>query len=107
MAVSASRRAPSSWQRAYDSQRPYEYQASHPKVASPNQNFESVFARRATIERARGILMAVHGLSEQQAFDLLRSHSQRTGRKLIDLAEAVADRDQLLSRHDPADRERP
>jgi response regulator NasT len=66
-------------------------------------NLEGAFARRATIERAKGILMAVHGLDEQQAFDLLRSHSQRSGRRLLDLAEAVSDSHQLLRRRDLAD----
>jgi ANTAR domain len=46
-------------------------------------NLEGAFARRATIERAKGILMAIHGLDEQQAFDMLRSHSQRSGRRLL------------------------
>jgi hypothetical protein len=32
---------------------------------------------------------ATYGIHEWEAFDLLRSHSRRTGRKLIDLAEAV------------------
>lgn len=68
-------------------------------------NLEGAFARRATIERAKGILMAVHGLDEQQAFDLLRSHSQRSGRKLLDLAEAVVDSHQLLVRGNPGDGE--
>ena len=66
-------------------------------------NLEGAFARRATIERAKGILMAVHGLDEQQAFDLLRSQSQRSGRKLLDLAEAVTDSHQLLIRHQADD----
>jgi AmiR/NasT family two-component response regulator len=68
-------------------------------------NLEGAFTRRATIERAKGILMAIHGLDEQQAFDLLRSHSQRSGRKLLDLAEAVTDSHLLLIRHDPSDSE--
>lgn len=41
--------------------------------------------------------MAVHGVGEQEAFALLRDHSQRSGRKLIDLAEAVVDSHQLLA----------
>lgn len=61
------------------------------------QNLEGAFARRASIERAKGILMAVHGVGEQEAFALLRDHSQRSGRKLIDLAEAVVDSHQLLA----------
>ena len=64
-------------------------------------NLEGAFARRATIERAKGILMAVHGIDEKQAFDLLRNHSQRSGRRLLDLAEAVADSHRLLIRHNP------
>jgi AmiR/NasT family two-component response regulator len=60
-------------------------------------NLEGAFARRATIERAKGILMAVHAIDEQQAFDMLRSHSQHTGRRLLDLADAVVDGHRLLA----------
>jgi len=60
-------------------------------------NLEGAFGRRATIERAKGILMAVHSVDEQEAFELLRSHSQHTGRKLIDLAEAITTSHRLLA----------
>ena len=66
-------------------------------------NLEGAFARRAMIERAKGILMAVHGIDEQQAFTLLRSHSQRSGRRLLDLAQAVAESHRLLVRLDRDD----
>ena len=66
-------------------------------------NLEGAFARRAMIERAKGILMAVHGIDEQQAFTLLRSHSQRSGRRLLDLAQAVAESHRLLVRPDRDD----
>lgn len=59
-------------------------------------NLEGAFGRRAMIERAKGILMAIHGIDEQQAFEMLRSHSQQNGRKLIDLAEAVVHSHRLL-----------
>jgi response regulator NasT len=59
-------------------------------------NLEGAFARRATIERAKGILMERHGIDEKQAFDLLRRHSGDTGRKLIDVAQAVTDSHLLL-----------
>jgi AmiR/NasT family two-component response regulator len=49
------------------------------------------------IERAKGILMAIHGVDEQEAFEILRSHSQHNGRKLIDLAEAVVESHRLLA----------
>lgn len=60
-------------------------------------NLEGAFGRRAIIERAKGILMAIHGIDEQEAFDLLRARSQRNGRKLIDLAEAVVESHRLLA----------
>jgi AmiR/NasT family two-component response regulator len=65
-------------------------------------NLEGAFGRRATIERAKGILMAVHGIDEQQAFELLRTHSQTDGRKLVDVAEAVAQTHRLLTPKPPA-----
>jgi hypothetical protein len=34
--------------------------------------------------------MERHGIDEHEAFELLRSHSRRSGRKLIEIAEAVA-----------------
>ena len=59
-------------------------------------NLEGAFGRRAIIERAKGILMAVHGVDEQRAFELLRDYSQRDGRKLVDIAEAVTKTHRLL-----------
>ena len=60
-------------------------------------NLEGAFGRRAVIERAKGILMERHSLSDQQSFELLRTHSQRTGRKLYDIATAVLDSHLLLA----------
>ena len=60
-------------------------------------NLEGAFARRATIERAKGILMATHAIDDQQAFDMLRKQSQQTGAKLVDLAEAVVHSHRLLA----------
>lgn len=52
-------------------------------------NLEGAFGRRAVSERAKGILMERHGLSEREAFELLRAQSRSSGRKLVDIAEAV------------------
>ena len=60
------------------------------------QNLRGAFGRRATIEQAKGILMARHGIDGDQAFEMLRAHSQRTDRKLIDVAEAVVNSHVLL-----------
>jgi response regulator NasT len=67
-------------------------------------NLEGAFGRRAMIERAKGIVMATHGIEEQEAFERLRSHSQHNGRKLIDIAEAVVESHRLLARntHEPS-----
>jgi response regulator NasT len=62
-------------------------------------DLEGAFGRRATIERAKGILMERHSINEQDAFELLREHSRSANRKLIDLAAAVVDGHPLLSKH--------
>jgi AmiR/NasT family two-component response regulator len=49
------------------------------------------------IEQAKGILMATHGIDDQQAFQMLRTQSQQTGIKLLDLAEAVVHSHRLLA----------
>ena len=60
------------------------------------RELEGAFGRRAAIERAKGILMERFALDERQAFELLRRHSQRTGRRLADLAEALNESHLLL-----------
>ena len=60
------------------------------------QGLEGAFGRRALIERAKGILMERHAVGEQEAFEILRGHSRSTGRKLVDVAEAVVDSHLLL-----------
>jgi AmiR/NasT family two-component response regulator len=60
------------------------------------QSLKGAFGRRALIEQAKGILMARHGIDEARAFDMLRSHSQHNGRKVVDVAEAVVESHLLL-----------
>ena len=52
---------------------------------------EGALARRGTIERAKGILMERHGLGERAAFELLRDHARSQSRRVVDVAQAVAD----------------
>jgi AmiR/NasT family two-component response regulator len=59
-------------------------------------NLEGAFARRAVIERAKGIMMARQSIDESRAFELMRSQSQRSGQKLFDIAKAVVDSHLLL-----------
>jgi response regulator NasT len=59
-------------------------------------NLEGAFARRAVIERAKGIMMARQSIDERRAFELMRSQSQKSGQKLFDIAKAVVDSHLLL-----------
>jgi len=47
---------------------------------------------RAAIERAKGALMITHGMDEDEAFALLRRHSQHHNIKLRDIADTITDR---------------
>jgi AmiR/NasT family two-component response regulator len=49
-----------------------------------------------TIEQAKGVLMARHAIDPDKAFDMLRQHSQRSDRKLVEVAEAVVQSHMLL-----------
>ena len=64
----------------------------HEKV----EQLEGALERRSVIERAKGILMERHDCDERQAFDLLRDHSRSTGRRVVDVAQAVLDGHSLL-----------
>jgi len=57
---------------------------------------QDAFARRAVVEQAKGILMAVHGIDGDAAFDLMRSHARNNSRKLVEVAEAVVESQPLL-----------
>lgn len=50
----------------------------------------------ATIEQGKGILMARHAIDQSKAFDMLREHSQRSDRRLIEVAEAIVQSHVLL-----------
>ena len=57
---------------------------------------QGAFGRRAVIEQAKGILMGRHSVGADQAFTMLRDHSQRNGLKLCDVAEAIVNSHMLL-----------
>jgi two-component system, response regulator / RNA-binding antiterminator len=59
-------------------------------------NLQGAFGRRAIIEQAKGILMARNGIDADQAYELLKNHSQHSGLKLVDVAEGVTQTNQLL-----------
>jgi response regulator NasT len=59
-------------------------------------DLQGAFGRRAQIERAKGILMERHSITEDAAFEMLRDQSRVANRKLVDLAVAVVDGHRLL-----------
>src|SRR5919202_5978320 len=66
--------------------------ARHEELAALREEAESLaeaLAARKIIERAKGLLMAKEGLSEQDAFARLRKASQASGRPLKVIADAV------------------
>src|SRR3954453_21341418 len=66
------------------------------RLAEQVERLESALARRAQIERAKGILMERHGVGERQPFDLLRDHARSRNRTVVDVAGSVAEGHALL-----------
>jgi response regulator NasT len=60
---------------------------------------EGALERRAVIERAKGILMERHGISDRDAFDRLRAHARSNNRTVVDVAVAVTEGHALLAVH--------
>jgi two-component system, response regulator PdtaR len=68
--------------------------ARHEELAALRAEADSLseaLAARKAIERAKGLLMAKEGLSEEEAFSRLRRASQVSGRPLKVVADAVVD----------------
>jgi two-component system, response regulator PdtaR len=66
--------------------------ARHEELTALREEAESLaeaLAARRSIERAKGLLMAKEGLTEQEAFERLRRASQLAGRPLKVVAEAL------------------
>lgn len=54
--------------------------------ASLAENMRRAMERRSVIEQAKGILIALHGYTPEEAFAVLTTTSQQTNRKLHDVA---------------------
>lgn len=50
---------------------------------------EQAMGSRAVIEQAKGVLMGVRGISEHEAFEIIRRHSQNRNIKVRDLAQRI------------------
>jgi AmiR/NasT family two-component response regulator len=53
-------------------------------------------SERPDITHGEAILMERNGIDAEAAFALLKSHSQQTGQKLLDVAQAITQTHQLL-----------
>lgn len=60
------------------------------------ERLESALERRAMIERAKGIIMERHNVSEREAFDRLRDHARSRNRTVVDVAASVSEGHALL-----------
>jgi AmiR/NasT family two-component response regulator len=57
---------------------------------------EGAIGRRAVIERAKGVLMERHSLDHGAAFEMLRDNARHSGRKVVDVSEALLESHPLL-----------
>jgi response regulator NasT len=58
----------------------------------------SQLAERKTIDQAKAILMRKRGISEPEAYKLLRSHAMATNRRVAEVAQALITADAMLGR---------
>ena len=57
---------------------------------------EGALARRAVIERAKGVLMERYSVDERAAFGMLRDQSRNTGEKVVTISQAILHSHPLL-----------
>lgn len=57
---------------------------------------KSALADRATIDKAKAILMKRRGVDEPEAYGMLRAHAMRSNRRIAEVAEAIVTSDALM-----------
>jgi signal transduction protein with GAF and PtsI domain len=71
------------------------------RLAEETADMKRQLETRKSVERAKGLLMKRHGLSEEEAYLRMRNESRRLRRPMKDLADAIILSEEL-SRKDPA-----
>ena len=66
------------------------------RLQAENQDLRETLETRKLVERAKGILMERRDLTEQQAYQLMRTQSQEQRRAMREIAKAVIDAAQFL-----------
>jgi len=64
---------------------------AHAQLVDHAQNMRRAMESRAVIEQAKGVLMAQRHVTPEQAFEMLREASQRSNRKLRDIATGIVE----------------
>ncbi|HEY0403402.1 MAG TPA: GAF and ANTAR domain-containing protein [Blastococcus sp.] len=64
---------------------------AHAQLFDEARNMRLAMESRATIEQAKGVLMAQRHIDAEQAFEILREASQRYNRKLRDIAFGIVE----------------
>lgn len=67
------------------------------RMRSELEEARTALAERKTLDRAKAILMSSRGLTEPEAYAMLRTAAMNQGRKLVDVAEAVISASALLA----------
>ncbi len=57
---------------------------------------KSALSDRKIIDRAKGILMKVKNLSEEEAYSLMRSTAMREKKKIVDIAQSIITAAEML-----------
>jgi len=60
------------------------------------EELEGALARRAVIERAKGVLMERYSLDDRAAFEMLREQSRKSSKKVVDVSQALLEAHALL-----------
>lgn len=66
------------------------------QMRSELEQVKSALAERKTIDRAKGLLMQARGVSEDEAYTLLRKTAMDQGKKVVDVATALVTAAELL-----------
>ena len=64
---------------------------AHAQLADQADNMRKAMESRAVIEQAKGVLMEQRHVNPEQAFEMLREASQRSNRKLRDIAVGIVE----------------
>ncbi|MGF1553964.1 MAG: ANTAR domain-containing response regulator [Paracoccaceae bacterium] len=69
---------------------------AHARLRAELAATKAALAERKTIDRAKGLLMKARGLSEEEAYALMRRTAMEKGRRVVDIARALLDAAELL-----------